>query len=344
MKQRLRKPVLLRPVQLRPLLLGTVTIAAVVLQGCVVAALPAGAAAVVARNKVVRDGKRKRAETDASRQAEHATTAEPPKPTTPPATMQFLYGSGEALALSAQAYNALTVRIRASADYRQLNFPVASLVLAPGSTLEAPNFVPCGQKPLAIVLDIDETSVLNLGYEEDEARRGLAYDEERWSRWEATGGDDVAAVPGVIDALRAARLAGVAAIFISNRSALNAEATQRMLDGAGLGVTIPGDTLLLRAEDSPGGKDARRDQIAARYCVIAMVGDQLGDFSDLFNAPDLTPAARRAAAGNEQFRPLWGAGWYMLPNPVYGTAPKGGFDEIFPLDKRWEDPAAQGAK
>ena len=35
----------------------------------------------------------------------------------------------------------------------------------------------------------------------------------------------------------------------------------------------------------------------------------------------------------------WGAGWFVLPNPVYGSSLKGGFDDVFPADKRWAPPA-----
>jgi hypothetical protein len=34
----------------------------------------------------------------------------------------------------------------------------------------------------------------------------------------------------------------------------------------------------------------------------------------------------------------------MLPNPVYGPGIRGGFDDVFPTDKRWADPAGGGAK
>jgi hypothetical protein len=30
----------------------------------------------------------------------------------------------------------------------------------------------------------------------------------------------------------------------------------------------------------------------------------------------------------------------VLPNPVYGTALKGGLDDVFPADKRWSPPAS----
>ena len=63
-------------------------------------------------------------------------------------------------------------------------------------------------------------------------------------------------------------------------------------------------------------------------------GDQLGDFSDLFNAP-MSVVARRQLAIHSSAAGLWGKGWFVLPNPVYGTALRGGPDDVFPADKRW---------
>ncbi len=82
----------------------------------------------------------------------------------------------------------------------------------------------------------------------------------------------------------------------------------------------------------------RHAAIAARYCVVAMAGDQLGDFSDLFNVRTLSVPDRRRAAASGRFASLWGNGWFMLANPVYGPSIRGNFDEVFPADKRWSDP------
>jgi hypothetical protein len=35
---------------------------------------------------------------------------------------------------------------------------------------------------------------------------------------------------------------------------------------------------------------------------------------------------------------MWGNGWFVLPNPVYGTGVKGGPDDIFAKDVQWRDP------
>jgi 5'-nucleotidase (lipoprotein e(P4) family) len=255
-----------------------------------------------------------------------------------PAGMQYLYGSGEAAALSIQAYQALWTFIRVEIGYLRDKSRARSVVLPRGATLADPRFEPCGKRPLAVVLDIDETALLNLGYEADEAARALPYDQGRWNRWEATGADKVVAVPGAAEALDAIRRAGITVIFNSNRMVNHADATIAALRGAGLGEAALNDTLWLRGAGESGGKDARRWRIADRYCVVAMAGDQLGDFSDLFNAPDTPVAVRRNSAMETMVTQLWGAGWFMLPNPVYGTALKGTVGEVFPAERRWHDP------
>ena len=263
---------------------------------------------------------------------------------TPPPAMQFLYGSGEAAALSYQAYFGLANYIISMASERAVGHDLRSVVIARGATLDQPTFEPCGDKPLAVILDIDETTALNLGFEAD-AATGVPYDQARWTAWEKTGGADVAPVPGALDMAQAAKAEKVTLVFNSNRSYAAADATAAMLAGIGLGPVARFDTLWLQgdANSTGGGKDARRWAIAKKYCVIAMAGDQLGDFSDLFNAAGQGFDQRRASVGGRYTSVLWGHGWFMLPNPVYGTALKGTMDEVFPHDKRWPPPPPASA-
>ena len=257
-----------------------------------------------------------------------------PPPTNPPAGMQYLYGSGEAAALSVQAFAMLASHATATAKAR----PAQSVVLASGASLDQPRFVPCGDKPLAAVFDVDETVLLNIGYEYHDARSGKGYDEAAWDAWERTGAGAVSPVPGAVAALAQLRAAGVTVVFNTNRSAANAAATAQAISAAGLGQAVHGQTLFLQGDDAMGsGKDGRRATIASRYCVIALGGDQLGDFSDLFNAGQPV-AARRVATTTPAIAALWGRGWFVLPNPVYGSGLKGGFDDVFPMDRRWALP------
>ena len=49
----------------------------------------------------------------------------------------------------------------ARAEDRKAGLEIRSVVLAQDASLEVPKFVPCGKKPLAVVLDIDETALLD---------------------------------------------------------------------------------------------------------------------------------------------------------------------------------------
>lgn len=344
--------------------LSLLLIGAVPLSGCIgVAALPVGYAAIAGKNKLTEKRRAKKAAREAAKRAPAvspngqpvvltgvtelpppdgsvvAPTAAAPSTGKVPPGMQYLYGSGEAAALSYQAYLGVIDTIIAKSNDRAVGQTVFSVVLKPGATLDAPKFETCDQKPLAVVLDIDETALLNLGYEADDSQRNGPYDQSRWERWEKTGAGAVVATPGMMELARVAKASGVTLVFNSNRMATNAKETEAALTGAGLGPVEHLKNLWLQGDAGNGGaKDARRAAIAMKYCVIAMAGDQLGDFSDLFNASGLDPIARRALAQGRAVKMLWGHGWFVLPNPVYGSGLKGDLDAVFPRDKRWTDP------
>ena len=271
-------------------------------------------------------------------------------PAAPPAVpadlhgVQYLYGSGEAAAVTVQTWRALTnyVAVAMKAKDRR------SVVLAAGSTLASPVFVPCADKPPAVVFDVDETSILNLGFEYDalKAERPV-FDDDVWTRWERTGYDKVVPTPGAKAAFDRLRAMGVTVIFNTNRNAFDSAEDEKALNDAGLGPAVHGETLYLQGDDALGSKkDGRRQTIAARYCVLAMAGDQLVDFSDHFDFdPDiLSIAQRRAATLSAPIGDLWGNGWFAMPNPAYGSALQGGADDIFPKDKQWRDPGAGAPK
>ncbi len=67
-----------------------------------------------------------------------------------------------------------------------------------------------------------------------------------------------------------------------------------------------------------------------------MGGDQLGDFAQAFNARGLSVAERKTMATSRPVADLWGHGWFLFSNPVYGPSIRGGFADIFPSDKQWE--------
>lgn len=351
---------------MRPALVALMA-SSVLLSGCVVAALPVIAAAGIGKTAIDgQDGKKRRPSKRAKQQPQQAAPKPgqviktedgtaivtglaklpPPsgvaaaKPVVVPPEMQYLYGSGEGSAISLQAYRGLWNFLKNDIGYRRDKSQISSVVLSRGATLASPKFELCGKRKLAIVLDVDETSLLNLGFEADAAKHPT-YDPAKWARWEQTGASKVVAVPGAADTLAAARAEGITVIFNTNRSTGSAVETAKAIEGAGLGPAVLGDTLWLRDDGAPSGKDERRWKISEKYCVVAMVGDQLGDFSDLFNTGEYSPGMRRNMTSESLLATLWGAGWFVLPNPVYGSALHGGLDDVFPKDKQWADPAEE---
>jgi 5'-nucleotidase (lipoprotein e(P4) family) len=269
-----------------------------------------------------------------------------PSPPTPAITgdsaasdsMRWLYGSGEAAGVSIQAYRALADYAIAAAAAKPAQSVVLGLPDVEGGTGAVSCTLPSGQrKPPAVVFDADETVLLNLGFEYWQALHGGAYDAAVWDEWANRGAPYVAPVPGAVTALKRLREAGVTMVFNTNRSAETAKGTAAAIEAAGLGPAVHGETLFLKGDDAMGSrKDGRRAAIAAKYCVVALAGDNLGDFADLFNERDLAPLARRELAARGAVARLWGNGWFALPNPVYGAAIKGSIDEVFPPDARWE--------
>ncbi|PZQ22998.1 MAG: acid phosphatase [Sphingopyxis macrogoltabida] len=251
----------------------------------------------------------------------------------PPVALQYLYGSAEA----AVAVRATNARIADYGAWRVRQRPRDSVVLAPGAGVDAPAFAPCGDKPFAAVFDADETLIWNLGPMRNFAEKGTAFDPKIWDQWEKTGAGKAVAMPGAVDMVNALRAAGITVIANTNRSSANAGGSEDTLRAAGLGEFRHGETLFLMGDDDGGSsKDPRRATIASKYCVIILAGDQLGDFSQQFNAKGLPAARRMALATGAAATALWDKGWFLFPNPVYGPWEKLGWDDAFPSDKQWE--------
>jgi 5'-nucleotidase (lipoprotein e(P4) family) len=255
-------------------------------------------------------------------------------PASPPTGQQWLYGSAEGSIASAQVYKSMAQYVRAKALNRAIK---TQIVLADGSTPDTPRFESCGTKPLAAVFDADETLIWNVGAMRYMAEQGKDFDPVIWNAWEKSGAGKALAMPGAIDALKIMRDAGVTIIANTNRTTANAKGTEDALRMAGLGEFKHQETLYLMGDDASGSsKDDRRAAIASKFCVIALGGDQLGDFAQAFNMKGLSVADRRKLATHPAIADLWGNGWFLFSNPVYGPSIRGGYDEIFTPETKWE--------
>jgi 5'-nucleotidase (lipoprotein e(P4) family) len=170
-------------------------------------------------------------------------------------------------------------------------------------------------KPPAIILDLDETSIDNSRFEARMVHAGKTYDAGAWKQWvsESAAG----ATPGAAEFLAYAHSHGVKPFYITNRKADEEPATRRNLEKLGYPLDPNEDTLLTkgeRAEWSTSDKSARRDYVASHYRVLLVLGDDLNDF---INAQGKTNEERldlfRTNASN------WGTTWFILPNATYGS-------------------------
>lgn len=269
----------------------------------------------------------------------------PPASAAPPTTlglddaapdpMRWTYGSGEAAAASIQAWRAMADFAIAQAKRK----PAQSIPMGLPDVVGGVGSTSCGGKSPAVVLDVDETVILNRGYEYWLAR-GNANSGRVFEQWANTGVAAVAPVPGAVTGIRRLREAGIAVIYNTNRPSSAAQGTIRALEAAGVGSAAHLQDLFLSGDDALGGnKDGRRATIAARYCVVALGGDNLGDFANVLNDASQSVQARREKTARGELAQLWGNGWFLIPNAAYGAWQKGTIADVFPPDARWEPEA-----
>jgi 5'-nucleotidase (lipoprotein e(P4) family) len=174
--------------------------------------------------------------------------------------------------------------------------------------------------PTAVVLDLDETVLDNSVYQARLLRDRATYNNTTWGEWVRAG--EAEALPGAREFIAAARRLGHTVFYISNRDCSTPKptaddpcpaktATVRNLVALGIDPKPDPGHLLLRAEkpEWTSGKTSRRSFIGANYRIVALVGDDLGDFVD----------PQTFVADRERLEPHFGADWFLLPNPIYGS-------------------------
>lgn len=171
-----------------------------------------------------------------------------------------------------------------------------------------------GDKPPAVILDLDETVLDNAAFEGRMVRKGITYDQEDWWKWV----DESAAKPiaGAAEFLQFLQSRNVTPFYITNRLAREEAGTRRNLERLNYPLTTE-DNLFTRGEREEwqsSDKGPRRDWVAARYRVLAVLGDDLNDFAP---AHDASIEARDAIVRTHAAE--WGSRWFILPNPMYGS-------------------------
>ena len=164
-------------------------------------------------------------------------------------------------------------------------------------------------KPLAIVTDIDETVLDNSPYDVKQSLLGSDYEQKSWEAWTALAKADT--VPGARSFLKYAASKDVRIFYLTNRAETERKGTLANLVQFDFPDAVTEQLIL---KDSVSSKERRRLAIAAKYQIIMLIGDNLGDFSNLFDKKSSDERSSNAVSNASEF----GKRFIILPNPVYG--------------------------
>lgn len=164
-------------------------------------------------------------------------------------------------------------------------------------------------KPLAIVTDIDETVLDNSAYDVKQSLQGKDYEQKSWEEW--TGLAKADTVPGALPFLKYASSKGIKIFYLTNRAEAERKGTLANLVRFDFPDAV-NENLILK--QSVSSKESRRQAIAEKYNIIMLMGDNLADFSALFDKKPADERAKNTYASAAEF----GKRFIVLPNPVYG--------------------------
>lgn len=164
-------------------------------------------------------------------------------------------------------------------------------------------------KPPAIITDIDETVLDNSPYSVHQGLKGLGYTDSSWMEW--TARNDCDTVPGALTFLKHAASKNIQVFYVSNRLEAEMDATIANLKKWGF-PNADAEHILLKKQTS--GKDARRAVVGQHYTVLLFLGDNLGDFSGIYDhqTNEKRDALVRSSAAD------FGSRFIVLPNVMYG--------------------------
>ena len=166
------------------------------------------------------------------------------------------------------------------------------------------------KRPRAIAVDIDETVLDNSASQAFRIINKKPYTRQDRHAWQEK--HPAKAVPGALDFINYAVSKGVKVFYISNRDEVQMQATIDNLKAAGF-PDISSENVLLRG--TVGSKEPRRQKIAETYRLVLLMGDNLDDFSDVFERKS---TAERFAE-TDKAREFWGKRFIVVPNAMYGT-------------------------
>jgi 5'-nucleotidase (lipoprotein e(P4) family) len=199
-------------------------------------------------------------------------------------TALYQQKAAEYKALCFQAYNIATFRLEQA-------------LLQPKTTLKA------------VVTDIDETLLDNSAYAVHQAFKGRDYDPNSWIDWTSRAAADTLA--GALTFFKYAASRNVEVFYITNREEKERAGTLKNLQQYGFPYA---DEAHLITKVNVSSKELRRQQVASTHEILLFLGDNLADFSALFDHKSTDERTLNVQSSSADF----GNKFIVLPNPNYG--------------------------
>ena len=163
-------------------------------------------------------------------------------------------------------------------------------------------------KQQAIVVDVDETVLDNSPYEASCIQQGVHYP-ALWNEWVEK--KSAGPVPGALDFLLYAKEKGIEIFYVTNRKEELRQPTLENLKNLGF-PNAKTEYLLMRVETS--SKKERRAIVAEKHRIIMFIGDNLNDFSEVFEKK----AVSERFDLTDEMKSDFGTRFIVLPNAMYG--------------------------
>ena len=177
---------------------------------------------------------------------------------------------------------------------------------------EALNKKQAGEKPLAVITDIDDTIFNASDYWGYLIRNDMDFfDDALWDAWVPE--NKFVATPGSLDFLNYADSKDVQIFYISNRDqgAKTYEYAIGNLKSLGF-PQIDNEHVIIQIETSD--KEAVQKKIMEKYDVVVMLGDNLNDFQRKYYVKNVDERMKLM----EEDKDLFGNKFILLPNPTDG--------------------------
>jgi len=166
------------------------------------------------------------------------------------------------------------------------------------------------EKPVAVVLDIDETILDNSPFQANLINTGRTYNSELWKEW--TEKKTAKDLPGAVEFTKFAKSIGVEVIYISNRKVSALNATIQNMET----YDFPNaDTNFVMLKEQTSNKTERREKVKEKYEILLYLGDNLTDFTEEYAKRSNDLGFGLVDAEKE----LFGLKYIILPNPMYGN-------------------------